>query len=174
MNNSIRKHIDIISEVQSADHSEYDDIIQSQFPPERAPRFLDTTQGSIDMFLNAYPDAEKYTKKSDSGNFYVQWLENDDVVAIVGIVSETGRMERKDYSDFLEFVDMLLEKLQNGKKVMTSPNRKSLLLINKIKKMAERARDMTLHINSTALGSVLGGDPSDPELDFHQVVITAS
>lgn len=166
--------MDIVSEVQSADHSEYDDTIISQFSPERAPGFLDMTQSSVDMFMDMYPNTKKHTKKSDSGNFYVQWLENDDTIAIVGIVARSGKITKEDYPDFLEFIDMLLDRLSYGKMVLTSPNRKSSALIDKIEKMAKDNRGMTLRIDSSPLGSVLGGDPNDPELDFDQVVITAT
>lgn len=162
--------MDIVHEVQDADASEYSDVVKSQFS-DRAPRLDTLTQQSNQNFLRFYPDAKLQTMKSNSGNFVVQWLENNAIVAIVGIITKKRRITQEDYPDLLEFFDMLLDRIRQGKTVMTSPNRKSIRLLDRIQSMAEK-QGMRLNIKKDYVGNVAGGDISDPELDFHQITIT--
>lgn len=161
-----------ISEIQHAQDSEYEEITKSQFSSDRAPLFHELTNMSNQNFIDAYPDVELQTMKSDSGNFLVQWFENNDIIAIVGIITKEGKILRKDYGDVLVFFDMLLDRLRQGKRMMTSPNLKSMKLVNKIDQIAKE-RGMNLNIEKSFVGNVVGGDHNDPELNFYQVVVTA-
>ena len=55
-------------------------------------------------------------------------------VYILGLFSKTGNMLKSDYRDMKQWIDTLIQKLNDGYSVMTSPNKNSMKFIDSIMK----------------------------------------
>jgi len=69
-----------------------------------------------------------------TGNLYVKYIETDDAVVILGINSKTGKLERSDVPDLKVWIELLEEKIKEGKTLYTSMNENSKKLIDNIMK----------------------------------------
>lgn len=167
---SIKTTLTKLDEIQDASDDEYEIPTRERFI-KKTPAYDHATRAGINMFKRRYPDAKQRVMKSDSGNFVVKWLETDKLIAIIGLITNRGKLTREDMSDVYEFMDMLIDKVDSGVTVMTSPNRKSLAMIHKIKQRAEK-QGISFNVEDEYIGNVMGGDPNDPELQFSQVTIT--
>ena len=89
------------------------------------------------------------TEKSDSGNLIVRWSEGNNMVAILGVVSTSGKLKRSDLPDFNIWVSGIIDRLKRGFKICTSPNKLSKPLFDKVVKRAEKEG---LNINVQSYG----------------------
>lgn len=167
---SIKTTLIKLDEIQDASDDEYEIPTRERFI-KKTPAYDEATRVPLEMFKRMHPDAKQRVMKSDSGNFVVKWMETDKLVAIIGLITNRGQLTREDMSDIYEFMDILIDKVDSGVTVMTSPNRKSLSMIHKIKQRAEK-QGVSFNIKDQYIGNVMGGDLNDPELQFSQVTIT--
>lgn len=120
---------------------------------------------SLEYAKSAYPNLKQKTMKSDDGKFIVSWLEDKNMVMIVGIMSEGGKLERSHYKDIQEFYEMLKTALKKGKTLITSPNKKSKRMLMKIVSKLEKDGLKFEKIDMPAIES------DDPEMSYSQVQI---
>jgi hypothetical protein len=91
------------------------------------------------------------TQKSDNGNLIVRYSVGNDIVAILGVVSVSGKLKRADLSDFHYWVKGIIDYLKQGYRVFTSPNSLSKPLFDKVVKRAEKEG---LNVKVTSGGTV--------------------
>jgi len=92
------------------------------------------------------------TERSDNGNILIRYIQDDanKIVAVLGLVSKTGKILRADLSNMKSWMNRLLEKLEDGYQLFTSANQFSKPLINRVFKMAEKKG---LNIQQKTVGS---------------------
>lgn len=104
--------------------------------------------------------------KSDSGNVFVKFIEGEDKILLLGIISKTGKMTKEDIPDMIEMYDILIEKINNGKDVYTSGNNNSMKLI---KGLIRRAKQNKINLKYDEEGEIAFGDID--ELKFKNIHI---
>lgn len=173
MNDSIRKYLDVLNEIRDEDPENYKKLITQQFQNKvNINDFSVHTQASIDMVKLLYNDVVEKTMSSDSGNFIAQWLENNEYVFIVGITSKNEKIKKEDLVDVYEFIHLLIERLTQGKQIVTTPNKRSIKLLDKMFKIMKK-HGISVDFQKQEIGNVLGGDTNDPLLHFYSVIIKA-
>jgi uncharacterized radical SAM superfamily Fe-S cluster-containing enzyme len=91
------------------------------------------------------------TYKTNDGSMIVRYVDSAESVVVLGIVSVPG-VEKTDYmKDILQWIDKVLKKLEQGKTLMTSPNKLSEPLLKKIISKAER-KGLKLQVDKAASG----------------------
>jgi hypothetical protein len=116
-----------IESAKPSTQDEYDKSLETTYNKD----FIDT--------INEYDElAEQQIGKKPiietSGNLFVKYIETNDAIYILGINSKSGRMQRSDVEDMNKWLDKLILKIKQGKKVYTSTNSNSEKLINNILK----------------------------------------
>lgn len=164
----LRHYIRLIDSMQATDPAEYQKTALDRFE-KKAPGYESAAEMSKSLVLSLYPNAKQYTEKSQSSNFIVQWIESEHEIFIVGLVTRLGKLTREDTADVYEAINKLIDKMQEGKTLITSPNMKSIRLLEKVKKIAAD-RGININIEIDYMGNAIGGDPNDPELQFNQVI----
>jgi hypothetical protein len=106
----------IINETKQSTDKAYFDMMSNRFSPQDIAMVKQGDQMAERMF-----GARIQTEESDSGDSIIRFIDGDDVVAILGIVTRTG-IKRADLNDFKIWSDRLLNALVSGKTVMASPN----------------------------------------------------
>ena len=110
------------------------------------------------------------TIESDDGNMVASWLENDDMIMLIGILSRSGRMTKDNYKEVLDFLDYLEVAFDKGKTLMTSPNKRSEKMLNNfIKRMKEKGK--TLKVDVLHDNMRFGEDENDPELSYKSLTV---
>lgn len=152
-------------EISPATDEEYDELTRKNFY-QKSPAVVDMATQSKEALQQFYPNGELKTMKSGSGNFVAQWYETADEIFLVGINTVQGKIRREDVGDLKRFIDMLISAMQGGKTLYTSPHKRSMQMLNGVKKKAE---ERGLNFSMQQSDAVDFGDGTDPELQFYQV-----
>ena len=152
-------------EIAPATDEEYDELTRKNFY-QKSPTVVDMATQSKKALQQFYPNGELKTMKSGSGNFVAQWYETADEIFLVGINTVQGKIRREDVGDLKRFIDMLISAMQGGKTLYTSPHKRSMQMLNGVKKKAE---ERGLNFSMQQSDAVDFGDGTDPELQFYQV-----
>jgi len=73
-------------------------------------------------------------EKSDNSNLIVRWLEQDNYIILLGIISKAGRLVKSDIKDLNIWINKLSSKLIDEHKILlTSPNEISSLMLKHLK-----------------------------------------
>jgi hypothetical protein len=72
------------------------------------------------------------TFKTDNGNLIVRYTEGNNMLAILGMVSISGKLNRYDIIDLNTWINYVITQIDNNIKVITSPNELSEPILNKI------------------------------------------
>jgi len=89
------------------------------------------------------------SEKSDNGNLIVRWCEGKNTSAILGIVAVSGKLKKSDLPDFKNWTDRIINKLKEGHTILTSPNKLSKPLLDKI---LQRAGKEGLNVSTNTMG----------------------
>jgi hypothetical protein len=89
------------------------------------------------------------TYKTNDGSLIVRYIDSDEAIIVLGIVSVPG-VEKTNYMrDLFSWIDQVILKLKEGKTLITSPNKLSEPLLRQIIKKAER-RGIKLSVSNSA------------------------
>ena len=90
------------------------------------------------------------TMISPSGKSAIRWVENQDTIAVLGIIGEGGQIPSVDKRWLAEQRDLMVERLGSGKKLMTSTNELSAPLLNGVlKKLRSKSELASVNVVST-------------------------
>ena len=81
---------------------------------------------------------EIVTEASTGGNLLVRYIDSEQGVFILGVVSKSGKMNKNDIKSYHKWVKELLILLKKGHPILSSPNKLSKPLLNKIITKAEK------------------------------------
>lgn len=118
-----------------------DEYYQAVDNYHKDPRLLDVIKMSDRMHTG-----EVQTEKSESDNFIVRYVIEDKTIKILGIVTKFGKMKREDLRDFFQWMDRLIEYIDDDYVVEGHPNHLSKPLANKLKaRAAEKGIDIEIY-----------------------------
>lgn len=108
-----------------ATQEEYKDSILKNYPEE---------------FFEEISYSDKYAEQTTgqkpvietTGNVYIKYIETDKEIIILGINANKGKLTREDVPDLKKWIELLENKIKEGKTVYTSINDNSRKLINSI------------------------------------------
>lgn len=83
-------------------------------------------------------------EKEDNGTLLIAYGENTSNIFLVGIVSSKDKMNRYDISAISSWIDRLIEKMKDGKTLLTTPHELSLRLIKHIEEKCNSLSDYVL------------------------------
>lgn len=148
---------------QPASDEEYYSAVSDFYKDEN---LLNIIKQGEQMAMQMSGDVSSNTQKTDYGNVIVKWLENDEAVFLLGIVSKQGKITREDVPDLNIWIDELISKIEEGKILYTSPNKISERLIRKvIKKIESKGIDLDIkEMSSLSLGD-------EPHLSWKNMII---
>jgi hypothetical protein len=89
------------------------------------------------------------TYKTEDGSLIVRYINLEEAVVILGIVSVPGVFKTNYMKDLFRWIDQIIEKLKEGKTLITSPNKLSEPLLKQIIKKAER-KGVKLSVDQSA------------------------
>ena len=102
------------------------------------------------MFKSRYPNAQ--VKTLTNGNVYLKYIDTDDSIVILALLSKYGKLKREDAIDANEILNQMVEQLRSGKRIETSCNEQSLALLRRLKKL-----DNAIKINKVHdFGNIMG------------------
>ena len=102
------------------------------------------------MFKSRYPNAQ--VKTLTNGNVYLKYIDTDDSIVILALLSKYGKLKREDAIDANEILNQMVEQLRSGKRIETSCNAQSLALLRRLKKL-----DNAIKINKVHdFGNIMG------------------
>jgi len=92
------------------------------------------------------------TEKSDNGDLFVRWIEDDERVLVLGIISRKGRLSREDVGDLRMWMGKLEKAIEDGKEVMSSVNSFSEPILDKIiVSLANKGVELDLNFTGTPI-----------------------
>jgi len=139
----IKAALEILA-AQPASDNEYFEAVSTHYGPELV-RFIK----SGEHLAKSITGGKIETEKSDNGNLIVRWSEGKKESVILGLVSVTGKLNRKDLPDFNNWINRIVEKLKKGHTLLTSPNQLSKPLLEKI---LNRVKREGLEIDQSSFG----------------------
>lgn len=86
------------------------------------------------------------TLKTDNGNLIVRWGEGNNNFIILGAVTKTGKLNRYDIIELKDWIELVIEKIENYYTIYTSPNELSEPLVKRIISLCEK-RNIDIGIN---------------------------
>lgn len=121
---------DCLLEIKKSSKKEYETLTKDYYKDKK---FLDLVLQGDDTakFLTKNNDIK--TEKTDSGNIIIRYVEGNNNVVILGMISKKGKMERDDIKDLKEWMGRLKEKMKDGYDVYSSFNELSRPLFDRIK-----------------------------------------
>jgi len=127
----------------------YDDIrnfYTEKFDENVSGQLVPMIQQGEQMAAQLSRNGKTYLQRSDSGNVTIKWIESPDAVYLLGIISKTGKLNRGDVRSFNEWIERLLDALEDGKTLLTSPNRyvSKAVLSTVVKAARERGFDLEM------------------------------
>jgi hypothetical protein len=103
-----------------------------------SPRLLDIIKSGESMAKRMTGSGSLITKISDNDNVMVRWVEGNNTLVILGLVSKIGKIFKSDLPDISKWSDYLIKKIEKGFTIYTSPNDLSMPILNKILKKADK------------------------------------
>lgn len=141
----------IYSEIINVDNTQYEKAMYDFYDNKNFVDFtLQSDRQAIRMFKRMHPQAE--VKTQTNGNVFFKYIETDQSMIILALLSKTGKLSRQDLRDALTTLNLLLQKLYEGKYLETSCNAQSLRLLNRLKKMDNRVKIRKVH----DFGNIMG------------------
>lgn len=116
----------LLQEAQETTNKEYEEVFSKLYPNDSFKQFIKQQDKMGEDYTG------KKAKIETSGNLYYKTIETDDSYFIFGLISKSGRMNRKDIEDFKKGRQELIDKLESGKTIYTSVNDFSRPLLTKI------------------------------------------
>jgi ankyrin repeat protein len=98
----------------------------------------------VDMILQGEDSAKMQfnsdiqTRKSDSGNLIVRFIEKGHNLGILGIISKKGKVIKEDVNNLKSWINELVDKIEKGYNIYTSANEISKAILEKTIKLAEQ------------------------------------
>lgn len=132
----------IINEALISNDSEYFKAVSLHYNDD-----LIETIKTGDMMAQMMCNSPIQTYKTDNGNTFIRYCENEQLLIILGAVSLTGKMNRDDLQDFNIWIDTCIDKINEYKTVMTSTNDLSKPILNRIIKKC-KINNIELNINT--------------------------
>ena len=102
-----------------------------------SPHLLDLIKSGESMAEHITGSSIIITKVSENDNVMVRWVEGNNNLVILGMVSKLGSIVKSDIPDINKWSDYLIDKIKEGFTIYTSPNQLSMPILNKILKKAE-------------------------------------
>lgn len=128
----IKNFNEFVNEALESTDEEYYEYILKHYSED----LLKTIKKGEEMAMSM-TNAKITTMKSDSENLIVRWIDSDPVI-ILGAVTITGKLNRGDILDLKIWINECIEKIEEGKTIITSPNQLSTPLIEKIIRLCEQ------------------------------------
>jgi len=121
--------LNVLNEDKDSTESEYLRIFDKYFTD---PTLLGMTKQSDDALERM--GIKMIIKKTDSDNVILKYGidERDKIIYLVGLLSEEKRLKMDDVKDFEKWISILNKKLDQGYKLITSPNKYSQKIIKHI------------------------------------------
>ena len=116
----------------------------------------DILQGEKGAFYMVGNDDVK-TLITDNDNLIVRYVENESIICLLGLTTESGNILRSDLKEIYIFGEELLNKIEQGKTLITFPNDVSELLIDKMieigkKKGIELSKESSMRMDKEVEG----------------------
>lgn len=116
----------------------------------------DILQGEKGAFYMVGNDDVK-TLITDNENLIVRYVENESIICLLGLTTESGNILRSDLKEIYIFGEELLNKIEQGKTLITFPNDVSELLIDKMieigkKKGIELSKESSMRMDKEVEG----------------------
>jgi hypothetical protein len=107
---------------------------------------------------------------SDNENLIIRYVENEDTLCLLGLTTENGKILKNDLVDIYLFCDILIEKIENGKQMITFPNDVSEMLIDKMIKIAEKRNIFLYKKSSNHMYKNINKD-IDPKFAHYKMIV---
>jgi hypothetical protein len=134
----------LLTESQKANDKEYFKAIEDYY---HSDELIGHIRVGEDQAKHITGNSTINTEKTDNDNVIVRWIEGNDTIVVLGIVSKTGKIERKDVSDLKKWMALLSDKIEEGKTVYTSPNNLSKpILMKVIDNLKEKGLDISVEV----------------------------
>lgn len=122
------------SDYQQVDNKQYEDAMYDFYDNKQFVDFtLSQDHMAENMFKRRYPNAQ--IKTLSNGNVYLKYIDTDESIVILALLSKYGKLKKEDAKDAIKILNKLIKELENGKRIETSCNAKSLALLRKLKKL---------------------------------------
>lgn len=128
-----------IFEYSVSNDSEYYDAVANHYDED----LIEEIKQGEQMAFRMAGVRNAVTEKSDSGNLFMRYVLGRNqymgkILCILGAVAKSGKMEKGDVEDMKKWIRKAIDYLKDGYTIMTSPNKLSSPLIEKIIKLAEK------------------------------------
>lgn len=131
----------VVESVESSD-KEYYKAVEQHYSKELVNMIKSQDKMASMMFGSIQ------TYKTNDGSLIVRYVDSEDALVVLGIVSVPG-VKKTDYmKDLIGWIDEVINKLKEGKTLLTSPNKLSEPLLKQIIKKAQR-KGMDLEVNKS-------------------------
>ena len=136
-----------LSESTEISTEEYKDALINYYQDEE---FVNTILTSEMMAFRMSGGSEIKTEKSDNGNLIIRWIDTQDTIYFLGIITKSGRLKPSDMSDIRDWINYFVEEISSGKNLMTSPNELSKKILDKVITRLEK-NGVNLNIQSSGV-----------------------
>lgn len=125
----------LFADIVNVENKQYENAMYNYYKDNK--QFVDYTlqqdKFAERVFKQNYPQA--VTRTLTNGNVFLKYIETNEVIAILALLSKSGKLKKEDMFDANQILTKLVSFLQQGKRIETSANSKSLALLKRLKKL---------------------------------------
>lgn len=119
----------ILNEIQQSSTEEYTQALENFYEDDALMNLVLASEEQLGMFIDT---SQIQTEKTDDGNLIIRYYEDEEQVIILGMIAKSGKLQKSELGELRVWMGRLKDKMKSGAPVISSMNKLSMPIFNKI------------------------------------------
>jgi hypothetical protein len=119
----------ILNEIQQSSTEEYTQALEQYYEDDALMNLVLASEEQLGMFIDT---SQIQTEKTDDDNLIIRYYEDDEQVIILGMIAKSGKLMKSELGELRVWMGRLKDKMKSGVPVISSMNKLSMPIFNKI------------------------------------------